>query len=342
MLGRHAFQDESRTRRRTTAITGETRIVMRRVLLPAAAATIVLAATGAHAATRDVTNAGNTWTPAAFHAEAGDTIRWTISAGTHTVVKYAGDGPAFASGNLTPQSAPYTQPFNGGQVWYRCTFHSVLNPGGACQGHCGSYTDRTSASAAPSITSPSSGSSVGANPYPVAGTAEPWMLVVVEQNGTEIGRGQADGSGNWTAPATSPAAGSVTITARAFDAEGRVSPASAPVTFDLTSAAPDVQPPTVTITTPTLSIFVPDEPVITGTASDNVGVMEVKLTIFNAAGQPAGTFFASCPCPSAPNATISWSGTLAGILPGAYNVVATARDAAGRTAGTQPITIVFL
>ncbi|HXK34652.1 MAG TPA: plastocyanin/azurin family copper-binding protein, partial [Dehalococcoidia bacterium] len=104
---------------------------MRTLLAAMSALLIVTAITIVHgsspplaeAADHTVTVADNSFTPATLNITAGDTVIWTLSSGTHTVV--ADDG-SFSSGIL--DSAGFSHTFTTpGTYEYFCSVHSSAN-----------------------------------------------------------------------------------------------------------------------------------------------------------------------------------------------------------------------
>ncbi|MDR9891583.1 Ig-like domain-containing protein [Pseudenterobacter timonensis] len=70
------------------------------------------------------------------------------------------------------------------------------------------------------------------------GTAEANATVIVYENGVEVGRTTADGTGAWSITPAALTSGSHTFTATATDAAGNVGPESAPFTVVVDTAAP--------------------------------------------------------------------------------------------------------
>jgi hypothetical protein len=101
-----------------------------------------------------------------------------------------------------------------------------------------SWTVDTFAPAPPQITAPAEGSLSGSS-LTVAGTAEPGALVEVFDGAGSAGTTNADGTGNWSKPFTGLADGTHSFTAKATDAVGNVSAASAPRSVTVDSALPD-------------------------------------------------------------------------------------------------------
>ncbi|NVD99869.1 Ig-like domain-containing protein [Massilia sp. BJB1822] len=111
-----------------------------------------------------------------------------------------------------------------------------------------SYTLDHSAPAAPSAPDLDSGSDSGSSNSDnltssttptFSGTAEANSTVTLYANGgTLLGSTTADGAGKWSITAATMSAGSHTVTAKAIDAAGNVSAASAALTVEIDTAAP--------------------------------------------------------------------------------------------------------
>jgi len=250
----------------------------------------------------------------------------------------------------------YSNVFGGGQVWFRCTIHGFLSDGGACQGMCGSYTDRTTAPGTPSFTSPAPGST-NASTFTLSGTAEPFMLILVRQGTAVRARAQSSASGVWSTSIT-PAPGPVTLVATANDAENR---ASAGTSINLNVVA-DSQNPTVEITQPANNelIVTPhdlsfgsnadDPPVFVGTASDDSGIVSVQVDLYTPVQgglQVIGPGYnfarcVSCSFPTGPGQTITWSLDPGSFAPGTYTAVARTRDRVGHITYSSPVSFTYV
>lgn len=121
--------------------------------------------------------------------------------------------------------------------------------------------------------------------------------------------------------------GTHTIRAMARDAAGNTG-SSSTVTITVNNAVADTTAPTVAITAPTAGAKVSGTVTITASATDNVGVTSVQLTLDGAnLGSPDTTSPYS----------ISWSTT--GTSNGSHTLRAVARDAAGNTGSSATVTI---
>lgn len=182
-----------------------------------------------------------------------------------------------------------------------------------------------------SITTPTTASthSVTSTPVTVGGSASDNVGVtqVTWQNAATGGSGVAGGTTSWS-QSIALAAGSNVITVKAFDAAGNSSIDQITVTY--TPPSGDTTAPTVSITGPTTSstYTATTEPVrVSGTASDNVGV--VTVTWQNAATGDSGNA----------SGTVSWNASVE--LAGGSNVITVrALDAAGNSS-TDTITVTY-
>jgi hypothetical protein len=140
------------------------------------------------------------------------------------------------------------------------------------------------------------------------------------------GSGVASGTTNWSVPTIGLQDGTNVITMTARDGAGNVGTDVLTVTY----SAPDVTPPTVTISGPTsAATWTSTSSVLTisGTASDNVGVTQVTwATDRGGAGTASGT--------------TNWSASGVALQSGANVVTVTARDAAGKQS-TDTLTVTY-
>ena len=101
------------------------------------------------------------------------------------------------------------------------------------------WTVDTTAPAAPILTSPSHGASVGGTPI-FSGTAEPGSTITILVDGAVVGTTTANAEGNWTfTPPTPLAGGPHTVTVTATDPAGNTSPPSTAITITVDTTAPD-------------------------------------------------------------------------------------------------------
>jgi hypothetical protein len=126
---------------------------------------------------------------------------------------------------------------------------------------------------------------------------------------------------------TAASNGSHTLTARARDAAGNTS-TSAPVTVTVSNGPPpDTTAPTVAISSPASGATVSGTVPVKATASDNVGVTGVEFFVD---GAPLGT-------DSTSPYEVAWDTTTASN--GSHTLTARARDAAGNTSTSTPVTV---
>ena len=132
-------------------------------------------------------------------------------------------------------------------------------------------------------------------------------------------------STSWSA--ASATSGMHAVTAVARDAAGNAA-MSAPVSISVTVDTVDEQGPTVTVTSPGNGATVSGTIALTATASDNVGVAGVQ---FQVDGANVGTEDTMAPYAA------SWD--TQGVANGTHSLTAVARDAAGNTATSAPVSI---
>jgi hypothetical protein len=181
------------------------------------------------------------------------------------------------------------------------------------------------------ISSPTTASSYSATSSPVTLGGSASDNVGVSQvrwsNAATGSSGVASGTTSWTA-AVPLNPGSNTITVTAYDAAGNTATDTLTVTY--TPPSGDTTPPSIAITAPSATgqYTATSEPVrVSGTASDNVGV--VRVGWFNAATGDTGTA----------SGTSSWSASIE-LAAGDNPVTFTAYDAAGNSASVR-ITISY-
>ena len=100
------------------------------------------------------------------------------------------------------------------------------------------------------------------------------------------------------------------------------------VAFKAASGSGDITPPTVSITAPNNNATVNNIVQVTANANDNVGVAGVRFFVD---GQPSGTEDTAAPY------ALAWDSRTVGN--GAHTLTATARDAAGNSTTTAPVTV---
>ena len=146
--------------------------------------------------------------------------------------------------------------------------------------------------------------------------------------------GAALGAEDLTAPyqiewnTTLASSGSHTLTAIARDAAGNET-TSAPVTVNVDNTPPaDTAAPTVAIASPAAGSTVSGAVTVSASASDDLGVVGVQFMLDGAQLGPEDIV--------APY-SVSWDTTLS--APGGHTLTAIARDAAGNSAGSPPVTV---
>lgn len=203
-----------------------------------------------------------------------------LTAGTHSIVARATDG----AGNVSADSNAKTI-----------------------------VVDQT-APAAPAITNPATSPTYAKTTTPtIAGTAEPGSSVTVYDAAAPVGTATTDGGGAWSLTTSTLLAGSHTLTAKATDLAGNISPASSGKTIIV-----DTTPPgTPTITTPVLSSIVTSDttPTVAGTAEAGsiVNVLDGNVVVGTVVADGSG----------------DWSIDTSTLSQGSHTITATATDAAG-------------
>jgi YD repeat-containing protein len=145
-----------------------------------------------------------------------------------------------------------------------------------------------------------------------------------------VNLGSEDTSSPYSAAwnSTTSSNGSHTLTAVARDAAGNVT-TSAPVTVTVNNTAPsDTTPPSASMTAPASGATVSSSVTVSATASDNVGVVGVQFLLD---GTALGAEDTSSPY------SIAWNTTTASN--GAHTLAARARDAAGNSTTSSPVTV---
>src|SRR5207248_783343 len=118
-------------------------------------------------------------------------------------------------------------------------------------------------------------------------------------------------------------------TVAAFDAAGNLSAQSSPASAT-TPAASDTTPPTVSITPPANGAPVKGTVIVTASASDNVGVVGVQFLLDNGVNGSADVTTAPY--------SVSWN--TATVSDGSHKITAIARDAAGNSTPSAPVTVI--
>ncbi len=180
-----------------------------------------------------------------------------------------------------------------------------------------------------SITSPSSGATVSGTITVSAAASDNVGVAGVQfkLDGADLGGEDSSAPYSISWDTTTAGDGSHTLTARARDAAGNATTSSA-ITVTVTNGAADTMPPTVSITSPASGSTVCGPVTVTADASDNVGVTGVQ---FRLDGNPIGVEDTSAPY------SVSWDTTTTSN--GSHTLTAGARDAAGNTTTSSPVTV---
>ena len=196
----------------------------------------------------------------------------------------------------------------------------------------------TTAPAAPSAPVLDSASDLGAsnsdrltsdNTPTLSGTAEADSTVTLyDTNGTTaLGSIKADSLGNWSITSSSLSAGAHTLTVKATDGAGNVSPASSglSITIDATAptapSAPDLSAASDSGSSSTDNLTNDTTPTLTGTAEANA-----TITMYDG-GVSIGTVTA--------DGSGNWSFTTGALTAGSHSLTATATDTAGGISGAS-------
>ena len=189
----------------------------------------------------------------------------------------------------------------------------------------------------PDTTNPSVAISAPANGATVSGTATAVSATASDNVGVFSVQFMLDGSALGSADTTSPYSvtwnttqtsnGSHALTAVARDAAGNQA-TSTTVTVTVANTTSDTTAPAVSLTAPAAGATVSGATAISATASDNVGVSGVKFLVD---GTLVGVEDATAPY------GVSWDTTAA--TNGAHTLTAVARDAAGNSTTSAPITV---
>jgi hypothetical protein len=181
-----------------------------------------------------------------------------------------------------------------------------------------------------SITSPANGATVSGTINVTASASDDVGVTSVQFQLDGADAGAPDTSAPYSIPwdTTGVSNGTHTLTAVARDAAGNTR-TSATVSVTVSNGpAPDTTPPSVSITSPANGATVSGTVNVTASASDDVGVTSVQ---FQLDGADAGA-----PDSSAPY-SIAWD--TSGASDGAHTITAVARDAAGNTRSSSPVTV---
>ncbi|WP_309235804.1 Ig-like domain-containing protein, partial [Amycolatopsis sp. SID8362] len=172
--------------------------------------------------------------------------------------------------------------------------------------------------AAPVITGPVAGSTIGDSTPTISGTGEPGATVTVSEGATVLCTATVDATGNWSCDSSTLPDGSHTVTATQADAAGNVSAVSAPDTFTVDSA-------------------VPAAPVIAGPVD---GSMTSDSTpAISGTGEPGATVTVSegttVLCTATVAADGTWSCDSSTLSDGSHTITATQADAAGNVSAVS-------
>jgi plastocyanin len=107
---------------------------VRVLVLPLAVALTLVAGAARAGVDAVIRNSGTTWDPTRTVVREGDTVKWKVVSGLHTVTSYGGGWSKdveLSAGESTRKT------FNSAGLYkFRCRFHSTLDDG-VCSGMCG-------------------------------------------------------------------------------------------------------------------------------------------------------------------------------------------------------------
>ncbi len=191
--------------------------------------------------------------------------------------------------------------------------------------------DDTGAPDVPVITSPATGSILGAT-FIVKGTAEAGTTVRVYRGDTLLSGTVTTGSNGQWSKAVTLASGSHTLKSTATDEASNTSAFSAPITVEV-----DATVPAVSFSTTSGTMYMLDDTFeITGNASDNRKLAAVEVAFYDLRGNKVKTVTATLATPEATSST--WTAT-ADLTPGQYTIIATAVDGVSLRTKTGQITV---
>jgi len=182
-----------------------------------------------------------------------------------------------------------------------------------------------------SVTSPASGSTISGTTSVTASASDNVGVAGVQfqLDGTNLGAQDTSAPYSVSWNTTTASNGSHTLSAVARDAAGNTR-TSASVTVTVNNAPPpDTTPPTVSITSPASGATVSGTTSVTASASDNVGVVSVQFLLDDGIN-------GSAEATTAPY-SVSWNTATAS--DGLHKITAIARDAAGNSTTSAPVTV---
>jgi hypothetical protein len=258
-------------------------------------------------------------------------LSWTANPSGDNVTSYnvyRGTAPGFpvTPGTTTPIATPTTNSYSdtgltaSTRYYYKVAAVNSSGIGPLSQEATEPEPDTTRPGLA--ITSPASGSTLPPGTVTVSGTASDNIgvrdvRVRVDSNAYQTAT-TTNAWANWTINLSITALGSHSITANARDAAGNFLTQLINITISDTPPTPDTTPPSLAITSPVANATVSSPITVTGTASDNLGVRDVRVRIDSGTYQLATTA----------NAWANWSISIASPT-GSHTITVNARDQAG-------------
>ena len=277
---------------------------------------------GSTASTRVIEGAANTnlYGNRVYRVTAAD----NHAAGTNDTFKIELDNGYLRQGTLT----------SGDIKLHDGNKNSVPPPGFTCAPSGGAPPDTTPPTA--TITYPSSGGTVSGSITVTANASDNVSVAGVQfkLDGADLGPEDTTAPYSATWDTTTAGNGSHTLTAVARDGAGNTA-TSSPVTVTVSNGplspagpVPDTVPPTVAITSPTSGSTVSGPVTVSASALDDVGVVGVQFKVDGSNLGPEDT--------TAPY-SITWDSTTA--ANGSRTLTAVARDAAGNTGTSLPVSV---
>lgn len=187
----------------------------------------------------------------------------------------------------------------------------------------------------PEILIPTEGALLAPSDTLIAGRGEPGADIFVTRGALTIATVTVASDGTWFTRIISPT-GANEIRARQRDRAGNFGPFSPVRRYTVDDQAPVVQ-----ITTPDNQVFLPGQtPLIAGTASDNIGVQDVRVDFYDLIGRGIQSVKAICDlCPTA--ADIGWRTSQTPFV-GRFVAKVYANDRVGNRSVEQSIVITVL
>ena len=251
------------------------------------------------------------------------TTYWIALLGTGGQINYRDTSTGSCSqSNATTGLSNLPATWSPGTTWPTCNLSAYVSATAP------DTTDTTPPTV--SITSPAAGATVSGTVSVTASATDNVGVAGVQLrlDGANLGAEDTTAPYSVAWDTTTAATGSHTLTAVARDAAGNLGTAP-PVSVTVLNGTPtDTTPPTVSITSPAAGATVSGTVSVTASATDNVGVAGVQLRLD---GANLGAEDTTAPY------SVAWDTTTAAT--GSHTLTAVARDAAGNTTTSSPVTV---